>query len=163
MLHGLHRALCALDGYWSIYVSLERSHCRSGKWRHVLLHICKLGNLGAPDSGNVFSSRASDRLCGLLVWVSVYRTEMYFASCEVRTDFIHVMHKKVYRVCCLVVRVSGYRKEIYCASCKVWTDFIHVIYKYVYRFCGLVVRVPSYRTEFYCASWEVRTEFIYVM
>jgi hypothetical protein len=30
----------------------------------------------------------SDRLCGLVVRVPGYRTEMYCVSCEVRTEFI---------------------------------------------------------------------------
>jgi hypothetical protein len=33
----------------------------------------------------------SDRLCGLVVRVPGYITEMYCASCEVRTEFIYVM------------------------------------------------------------------------
>jgi hypothetical protein len=33
----------------------------------------------------------SDRLCGLVVRVPGYTTEMYRASCEVRTEFIYVM------------------------------------------------------------------------
>jgi hypothetical protein len=33
-----------------------------------------------------------DRLCGLVVRVPGYRTEMYCASCEVRTEFIYVMY-----------------------------------------------------------------------
>jgi hypothetical protein len=32
-----------------------------------------------------------DRLCGLVVRVPGYTTEMYCASCEVRTGFIYVM------------------------------------------------------------------------
>jgi hypothetical protein len=36
-----------------------------------------------------------DRLCGLVVRVLGYTTEMYCASCEVRTEFIYVMYKKV--------------------------------------------------------------------
>jgi hypothetical protein len=32
-----------------------------------------------------------DRLCGLVVRVPGYRTEMYCASCEVRTEFMYVM------------------------------------------------------------------------
>jgi hypothetical protein len=32
-----------------------------------------------------------DRLCGLGVRVPGYTTEMYCASCEVRTEFIYVM------------------------------------------------------------------------
>jgi hypothetical protein len=35
--------------------------------------------------------RISDRLCGLVVRVPGSRTEMYCASCEVRTEFIFVM------------------------------------------------------------------------
>jgi hypothetical protein len=31
-----------------------------------------------------------DRLCGLVVKVPGYRTEMYCVSCEVRTEFIYV-------------------------------------------------------------------------
>jgi hypothetical protein len=50
-----------------------------------------------------------DRLCGLVVWVSGYRTEMYCVSCKVQTEFIvYVMKKKVDRLCGLVVRVPGY-------------------------------------------------------
>jgi hypothetical protein len=32
-----------------------------------------------------------DRLCGLVVRVPGYRTEMYCVSCEVRTELIYVM------------------------------------------------------------------------
>jgi hypothetical protein len=32
-----------------------------------------------------------DRLCGLVVTVPGYRTEMFRVSCEVRTEFIYVM------------------------------------------------------------------------
>jgi hypothetical protein len=32
-----------------------------------------------------------DRLCGLMVRVPGYRTEMYCVSCAVRTEFIYVM------------------------------------------------------------------------
>jgi hypothetical protein len=49
-----------------------------------------------------------DRLCGLVVRVPGFRTEMYCASCEVRTEFIYVMYKKVDRLCGLVVRVPSY-------------------------------------------------------
>jgi hypothetical protein len=35
--------------------------------------------------------RNDDRLCGLVVRVPGYTTEMYCASCEVRTEFIYVM------------------------------------------------------------------------
>jgi hypothetical protein len=50
-----------------------------------------------------------DRLCGLVVRVPGYTTEMYCASCDVRTEFIYVMWKKVDCLCGLVVRVPGYR------------------------------------------------------
>jgi hypothetical protein len=33
----------------------------------------------------------NDRLCGLVVRAPGYRTEMYCASCEIRTEFIYVM------------------------------------------------------------------------
>jgi hypothetical protein len=46
-------------------------------------------------------------LCGLVIRVPGYRTEMYCASCEVRTEFIYVMLKKVDRFCRLVVTVTG--------------------------------------------------------
>jgi hypothetical protein len=48
-------------------------------------------------------------------------------SCEVRTEFIYVMYKKVDRLCGLVVSVPGYTTEMYCASCKVRTEFIYVM------------------------------------
>jgi hypothetical protein len=32
-----------------------------------------------------------DRLCGLMVRIPGYTTEMYSASCEERTEFINVM------------------------------------------------------------------------
>jgi hypothetical protein len=51
---------------------------------------------------------------------------MYCASCEVRTEFIYVMYKKVDRLCGLVVRVPGYITEMYCVSCEVRTEFIYV-------------------------------------
>jgi hypothetical protein len=61
-----------------------------------------------------------DRLCG-------YRSEIYCVSCEVRTEFLYVMLKKVDRLCGLVVRAPGYRKEMYCDSCEVQTEFIYVV------------------------------------
>jgi hypothetical protein len=36
---------------------------------------------------------------------------MYCVSCEVRTEFIYVMYKKVDHLCHLVVRVPGYRSR----------------------------------------------------
>jgi hypothetical protein len=52
------------------------------------------------------------RLCGLVVRVPGYTTEMYCASCEVRTEFKYVTQKKVDRLYGLVVRVPGYRTEM---------------------------------------------------
>jgi hypothetical protein len=86
-------------------------------------------------------------LCGLVVRVPGYRTEMYCASCKVRTKFIYVMWKKVDRHCGLMVRVPGYRTEMYCGPCEVRTEFIYVMYKKVDRLCDLVVRVPGYRSR----------------
>jgi hypothetical protein len=74
-----------------------------------------------------------------------YTMEMYCVSCEVRTEFIYVMQKKVDRLCGLVVRVPGYTTEMYCVSCEVRTEFIYVMQKKVDRLCGLVVRVTGYR------------------
>jgi hypothetical protein len=69
----------------------------------------------------------ADRLCGLVVRVPDYTTEMYCASCEVRTEFIYVMYKKVDHLCGLVVRVLGYKTEMYCVSCEVRAEFIYVM------------------------------------
>jgi hypothetical protein len=66
-------------------------------------------------------------LCGLVVRVPGYRTEMYCVSCEVRTEFIYVMFKKLDRICGLVVRVPGCRTKMYCVSCEVRTEFIYVM------------------------------------
>jgi hypothetical protein len=68
-----------------------------------------------------------DRLCGLVVRVLGYTTEMYCVSREVRTEFIYVMYKKVDRLCGLVVRVLGYTTEMYCVSCEVRAEFIYVM------------------------------------
>jgi hypothetical protein len=46
-----------------------------------------------------------------VVRVPGYTTEMYCVSCEVRTEFIYVMYKKVERLCGLMVRVAGYRSR----------------------------------------------------
>jgi hypothetical protein len=69
----------------------------------------------------------NDRLCGLVRRVPGYTKEIYCASCEVRTEFIYVMYKKVDRLCGLVVRVPGYRTEVYCVSCEVRAKFIYVM------------------------------------
>jgi hypothetical protein len=72
-------------------------------------------------------SLVENRVCGLVVRVPSYRSEMYSASCEVRTEFIYVMQKKVDSFCGLVVRVPGYSWEMYCVSCEVRTEFMYVI------------------------------------
>jgi hypothetical protein len=66
-------------------------------------------------------------LCGPVVRVPGYTTEMYCVCCEVRTEFIYVMQKKVDRLCGLVVRVPGYTTEMYCVCCEVRTEFIYVM------------------------------------
>jgi uncharacterized membrane protein AbrB (regulator of aidB expression) len=68
-----------------------------------------------------------DRLCGLVVRVPGYTTDMYCVSSEVRTEFVYVMYKKVDRLCSLVVRVPAYTTEMYCASCEVRTEFIYIM------------------------------------
>jgi hypothetical protein len=68
-----------------------------------------------------------DCLCSLVVRVPGYRTVMYCVSCEVRTEFIYVMYKKVDRLCSLVIRVPGYTTEMYCVSCEVRTEFTYVM------------------------------------
>jgi hypothetical protein len=68
-----------------------------------------------------------DRLCGLVVIVPGYRTEMYCVCCEIRTEFIYVMQKKVDRLCGLVVRVPAYKTVMCCVYCEVRTEFIYVI------------------------------------
>jgi hypothetical protein len=43
------------------------------------------------NSKYCISTPPYDRLCGLVVRVPGYTTEMYCVSCEVRTEFIYVM------------------------------------------------------------------------
>jgi hypothetical protein len=73
--------------------------------------LCHVMWLHIPEYLNLHIHRNEDQLCSLVVRVPGYRTEMYCASCEVRTEFIPVMQKKVYRLCGLVVRVPGYRSR----------------------------------------------------
>jgi hypothetical protein len=63
---------------------------------------------------------------GIVVRVPAYITEMYCASCEVRTEFtfLYVMQEKVDRLRGLVVRVPGYITEMYCVSCEVRNEFV---------------------------------------
>jgi hypothetical protein len=46
-----------------------------------------------------------------VIRVPGYRTEMYCASREVRTECIYVTYKKIDLLCGLVVRVPGYRSR----------------------------------------------------
>jgi hypothetical protein len=62
-----------------------------------------------------------------MVRVPDYRKEMCCVSCEVRTEFIYVMKKKVDRLCGLVVTVPGYRTDMYCVFCEVRTELIYVM------------------------------------
>jgi hypothetical protein len=82
-----------------------------------------------------------------VVGVPGYTTEMYCDPCEVRTEFIYVMYKKVDRLCGLVVRVPVYRTEMYCAYCELRTEFIYVMQNKADHLCGLVVRVPGCRSR----------------
>jgi hypothetical protein len=78
---------------------------------------------------NMFNNKEGKRygLCGLVVRVPGCRTEMYCASCDVRTEFIQAMYKKVDRLCGLVVRVPDYRTEMYSVSCEVRTELMYVV------------------------------------
>jgi hypothetical protein len=50
---------------------------------------------------------------------------MYCDSCEVGTEFIYVMWKKIDRLCSLVVRIPSYTKEM----CFLWgTNWIYICY-----------------------------------
>jgi hypothetical protein len=71
-----------------------------------------------------------------VVRVPGYTTEMYRVSCEVQTEFMYVMYKKVDRLCGLVGRVPGYTTEMYRVSCEVRTEFMYVMYKKVDRLYG---------------------------
>jgi hypothetical protein len=51
----------------------------------------RTGRLTVGRKNNSTQLNSTDFLCGLLVRVPSYRTEMYCVSCEVRTQFINVM------------------------------------------------------------------------
>jgi hypothetical protein len=82
-------------------------------------------SVSCSDNGNA----EVDTFCssGLVVRVPGYTTEMYYVSCEVQTEFIYVIEKKVDRLCGLVVRIPGYTTEMYYVSCEVRTEFIYVM------------------------------------
>jgi hypothetical protein len=60
----------------------------AGEVKHFTASSLSVTNL--PDK-IVQVTCSYDRLCGLVVRVPGYTTEMYCASCEVRTEFIYVM------------------------------------------------------------------------
>jgi hypothetical protein len=91
---------------------------------HTVLSLTELDSVELQDYFRLYIVR--DRLCGLVVRVPGYRTEMYCVSCEVRTEFMYFTYKKVNRLYGLVVRVPDYTTEIYCTSCEVRTEFIYV-------------------------------------
>jgi hypothetical protein len=66
------------------------------------------------DGGSVFNSPIllHDRLCGLVVRVPGYSSEMDCVSYEVRTEFICYVEES--------------RPPLYCVSCEVRTEFIYV-------------------------------------
>jgi hypothetical protein len=43
---------------------------------------------------NLYMYKKVDCLCGLVIGVPGYRTEMYCVSCEVRTEFIYVQESR---------------------------------------------------------------------
>jgi hypothetical protein len=72
---------------------------RKRNWSQVPGGRLTSGQTGQPTVGRKLTATATvDRLCGLVVRVPAYRTEMYCVSCEVRTEFIYVMYKKVDRL-----------------------------------------------------------------
>jgi hypothetical protein len=110
----------------SLYIKLSRSSSGSEHGRvinHSYLQWCFC--ILVPYLTDL--SVIQDCLCGLVVRVPGYRTEMYCVSSEILTEFIYVMKKKVVRLCGLVVRVPGYRTEMYCVSSEILTEFIYVM------------------------------------
>jgi hypothetical protein len=53
--------------------------------------ILKQAQFPINEAHSIRYQFVTNRLCGLVVRVPGYRTEMYCASCEVRTEFIYVM------------------------------------------------------------------------
>jgi hypothetical protein len=74
---GIHNVLVYLHGYdW---------------WLILWIVVCDLWNDHCVFQNKGKRSCPCDLLCGLVVRVTGYWTEMYCASCEVRTQFIYVM------------------------------------------------------------------------
>jgi hypothetical protein len=72
------------------YVEESRSHLWSSGQSSWLQNVYVLCSLWGTNSIYVMYKNV-DRLWGLVVRVPGYRTYMYCASCEVRTQFIYVM------------------------------------------------------------------------
>jgi hypothetical protein len=67
-----------------------------------------------------------NRLCGLVMRVPGYRTEMFVFPARYELN-LYVMYNKVDRLCGVVIRVPVYRTEMYCVSCEVRTEFTYVM------------------------------------
>jgi hypothetical protein len=89
-----HKVFWKDNNLWALRKSLQKEW---EHWQKYQIIICRNTSKGS--------------LCGLVVRVCGYRTEMYCVSCEVWTEFIYVMLKKVDRLCGLVIRVPGYRSR----------------------------------------------------
>jgi hypothetical protein len=60
-------------------------HCAMVKSDHLIFILLKFKGM----------ETVKDRLCGLVVRVPGYRTEMYCVSCEVRTEFIWYVEESI--------------------------------------------------------------------
>jgi hypothetical protein len=69
-------------------VTFQAKHLRTLFWSLFLSQLI-LKHIPVPN--NFLCIFLFDRLCGLVVRVPGYTTEMYCASCEVRTEFKYVM------------------------------------------------------------------------
>jgi hypothetical protein len=67
-----------------------------------------------------------DHLCGLVIRVPGYTTELYCDSCEVRTEFICYVEESRPPLW-FSDQSSGYTTELYCDSCEVRTEFMYVM------------------------------------
>jgi hypothetical protein len=88
--------------------------------------------------------------------------EMCSVSCEVRTEFIYVMQKKVDSFCGLVVRVPGYTAEMYSVSCEVRTEFICYVEESRLPLCssGQSFWLQIQRTKFDSRRYQIFREVV---
>jgi hypothetical protein len=103
----------SVTGRSHLQIFVRRPTILTEEWI-VVLFVNRYGRLPGNDSFQkhlCLPSLIRDRLYDLLVRGPGYRTDTYCVSCEVRTEFIYVMYKKVGRLCGLVVRVPGYRSR----------------------------------------------------